>query len=207
MYRSEIESEGVLLLLLLAWCRLLLLLNGCCTEGVTHGLLLRGNLKVIEGVLTSWALLHRLVRVHPHHGHLLLHCHHLLLLRRGTTHHVHRVWLLLRGEASHHGLEARGWLLLRHAVEGVLRVGGLLCTGIHQLRERVRARQALSLELVWLWLLGTTSGLLLVQSVELAVFVVRGDVLHLGGQGLTALSENVGQWVHFIVSFISCCRL
>ena len=135
--RSEIESEGVFLRLLLARCRLLLL-NGCCAECVTHWLLLGGR-KVIKWVLAGWALLlpHRLVGVHSHHGHLLLHVHHLLLLLWCTAHHAHRVLLLMRREASHHGLEAgAGWLLLLgHAVEGVLR--RLLCAHVHHLSERI----------------------------------------------------------------------
>ena len=101
---SEIESEGVLLLLLACRLLLLLLLNRCCSKSLIHRLCRCG--KVIEWVLASWAL-HRLIRVHRHHRHLLLKVHsatHLGTAHLRTSHHSHGI-LLLRVTA-HHGLEA-----------------------------------------------------------------------------------------------------
>jgi len=117
-------------------CGRLLLLDRCCAVDDTHWLLLLRGREVIEWVLASRALLHRLVSVHSHHGHLLLHVHHLLLLLWSTAHHAHGVLLLMRGKTSHHGLEARaGWLLLGHAIEGVLRL--LLRADVHHLSEGI----------------------------------------------------------------------
>lgn len=187
MCRSEVESiEGVVLLVLLLL--LLLLRRSCAKASSWHRaptVLLRAGLKRGKRIHASQRCSSlRLIR---HHSHSHPHSHSATSSHLWLTHHgLETSWLL------GHWLEpTRSWLPTCKAATSVV-----ILLASHELAEGVGVARLLCLELICRRL----GLILLVEAVQLTVFVLARHIIYFRGKGLVSCRKDVVQSIALILS-------